>query len=102
MRTMTGRQGKEREPPGAKGGAMTGEELDITPTKFVFFKAFHDESTVGVVSSLVAGIMGDGAECRMRLPRFARDDGLPRPDAAGRDSQRRIATPSVDGSPLRQ
>jgi len=41
---------------------MTGEEFDITPTKFVFFKAFHDESTVGVVSSLVAGIMGDGAE----------------------------------------
>ncbi len=31
------------------GGAMTGKELDKTPTEFVFFKASPDESTVGVV-----------------------------------------------------
>ncbi len=41
---------------------MTGAKLNKIYTEFVFFKAFHDESTVGVVSSLVAGIMGDGAE----------------------------------------
>ncbi len=43
------RQEEEREPPGAKGGAMTGEELDKIPTEFVFFKASPDESTVEVV-----------------------------------------------------
>jgi len=41
---------------------MTGEELDKTPTEFVFFKASPDESTVEVVSSFPAGTMGDGAE----------------------------------------
>ena len=64
-------KGKERRPPGAKGEAGTGEELDKTHTEFVFFKAFHDESTVGVVSSLLAGRMGDGAALLA-----ARDDGL--------------------------
>ena len=42
-------EGKEREPPGAKGEAMTGEELNKIHTEFVFFKASPDESTVGVV-----------------------------------------------------
>ncbi len=38
-------------------------QFNIIPTEFVFFKASPDESTVGVVLSLPAGTMGDGAEC---------------------------------------
>ncbi len=40
---------------------MTGEEFNIIPTEFVFFKASPDESTVEVVFSFLAGTMGDGA-----------------------------------------
>ena len=60
--------------PGAKGAAMTGKEFNIIPTKFVFFKASPDESTVGVVYSLLAGIMGDGAECPGWIPCGAKLD----------------------------
>ena len=40
---------------------MTGAKLNKIYTEFVFFKASHDESTVGVVYSFPAGTMGDGA-----------------------------------------
>ncbi len=43
------------EPPGANGEAGTGEEFNIIPTEFVFFKASPDESTVEVVFSFLAG-----------------------------------------------
>ncbi len=43
------RQVEEREPPGVKWEARTGEEFNKTPTEFVFFKASPDESTVEVV-----------------------------------------------------
>ena len=51
------------------GGTPCGAKFNKTPTKFFFFKASPDESTVEVVFSFLAGTMGDGAECKMRLPR---------------------------------
>ncbi len=53
-------------------------ELNKTHTKFVFFKASPDESTVGVVYSFLAGTM----RCRMQneiatAPARPRNDGSP-------------------------
>ncbi len=65
--------------PGAKGEARTGAKLNKIHTKFIFLGVFPDESTVEVVYSFPAGIMGDGAECKMRSPlrQWAdRDEGL--------------------------
>ena len=45
-------------------------KLDKIRTKFVFFKASSDGSTVGVVSSLPAGTMGDSAELDKTQPKF--------------------------------
>jgi len=45
-----------------KGEARSGAKLDKIRTKFVFFRASPDESIVGVVSSFLAGTMGDGEE----------------------------------------
>ncbi len=61
-------------PPGAKGGAMTGAKLNKIHTKFVFFKASPDESTVGVVYSFPAVTMGDGAEYPGWIPCGAKLD----------------------------
>ncbi len=44
---------------------MTGEELNKTYTKFRFLWPSPDESTIEVVFSFLAGIMGDGAACKM-------------------------------------
>ena len=49
---------------------MTGAKLNKIHTEFVFFKAFPDESTVGVVYSFPAGITGDGAELDKTPPKF--------------------------------
>jgi len=53
---------------------MTGEEFNIIPTEFVFFKASPDESTVEVVFSFLAGTMGDGAEYPGWIPCGAKLD----------------------------
>ena len=68
--------GEREVTAGSKRASKEGEELDKTPTEFVFFKAFHDESTVGVVSSLVAGIMGNGAEWPGGIPAGRYGDGI--------------------------
>ncbi len=56
---------------------MTGAKLNKIYTKFVFFKASPDESTVGVVYSFPAGTMGDGAECPGWIPGGAKSDKTP-------------------------
>ena len=53
---------------------MTSAKLNKIYTEFVFFKASHDESTVGVVYSFPAGTMGDGAEYPGWIPCGAKLD----------------------------
>jgi len=48
----------------------TGEEFNKTYTKFRFFRASPDESTVGVVFSFPAGTMGDGAKLDKTRPKM--------------------------------
>ncbi len=77
------RQEEEREPPGADGEAGTGEELDKTHTKFIFFKASPDESTVGVVFSFPAGTASPWAGYGQGpvRPSAKLDKTRPKPDA---------------------
>ena len=53
---------------------MTSAKLNKIYTKFVFFKASPDESTVEVVFSLPAGRMGDGTEYPGWIPCGAKLD----------------------------
>ena len=53
---------------------MTSAKLNKIHTEFVFFKASHDESTVGVVYSFPAGTMGGGAEYPGWIPCGAKLD----------------------------
>jgi len=72
LQQLAGRREKreEREPPGADREAGTGEESNKIHTIFRFFRASPDESTVGVVFSFPAGIMGDGAKLDKTRPKL--------------------------------